>query len=323
MKKYIKNGLMAATGLAVGFGFAASVTAPALADGYPNKPVEFIVPWPPGDAEDILTRLIAEELQSQTGTPAAVINKPGGGGGPFPGAAVVKAAKPDGYTVGSFVIGVPVAGDLFGIEGITLETFEPIGIFLTYPFVLAAAGDAPYDDIDGLAEYAKGNDVVLGHFGNALTPTQVTFAIAVNKGFEFAGDSAFDVLDCNTLASGDADLINTTLPLILPCLNDLKIIATVTENRIALLPNVKTVGEQIPELKLGLWNGLFVPKGTPQEAKDVIAAAAQTALKSQTATDYGKQTGTLIYWQDADESAARIKRDHATTKAILESLGEL
>lgn len=323
MNRLFERGLLAATGLAVGLGFAVSATTTALADGYPNKPVEFIVPWPPGDAEDILTRFIAEELQSQTGTPAAVVNKPGGGGGPFPGAAVVKAADPDGYTVGSFVIGVPIAGDLFGIEGITLDTFEPIGIFLTYPFVLAASGDAPYDDIDGLAAYAKENDVVLGHFGNALTPTQVTFAISENKGFEFAGDSAFDALDCNTLASGDADLINTTLPLILPCIDDLKIIATVTESRISLLPDAKTVGEQIPELKLGLWNGLFVPKGTPQEAKDVIAKAAQKALKSQAAIDFGKQTGTLIYWQDADESMARIKRDHATTKAILEALGEL
>ena len=323
MKTFLRNSLLAAAGIAVGLGMTATASSPVLADGYPNKPVEFIVPWPPGDAEDVLTRLIAEELQSQTGTPAAVINKPGGGGGPFPGAAVVKAADPDGYTVGSFVIGVPIAGDLFGIEGITLDTFEPIGIFLTYPFVLAARGDAPYDDIKGLAEYAKENDVVLGHFGNALTPTQVTFAIALNQGFEFAGDSAFDALDCNTLASGDADLINTTLPLILPCVDDLKIIATVTESRVALLPDVKTVGEQIPELKLGLWNGLFVPKGTPQEAKDVIAAAAQKALKSQAAIDFGKQTGTLIYWQDSAESMERIKRDHATTKAILQSLGEL
>lgn len=323
MKKLLSKGILAATGAAVGLALSVAAPSTVLADGYPNKPVEFIVPWPPGDAEDILTRLIAEELQSQTGTPAAVVNKPGGGGGPFPGAAVVKAADPDGYTVGSFVIGVPIAGDLFGIEGITLETFEPIGIFLTYPFVLAASGDAPYDDIDSLAAYARENDVVLGHFGNALTPTQVTFAISENKGFEFAGDSAFDALDCNTLASGDADLINTTLPLILPCIDDLKIIATVTESRISLLPDAKTVGEQIPELKLGLWNGLFVPKGTPQEAKDVISAAAQKALKSQAATDFGKQTGTLIYWQDAAESAERIKRDHATTKAILEALGEL
>ena len=125
---------------------------------YPEKPVQFIVPWPPGDLEDVLTRMIAEELQNETGVAAAVVNKPGGGRGPFPGAAEVARAPADGYTVGSFVIGVPTVGAPLGIEGITHDTFEPVGIFLTYPFVLAAGGDdAPYSDMAGLAAHAKDN----------------------------------------------------------------------------------------------------------------------------------------------------------------------
>ena len=52
---------------------------------YPEKPVNFIVPWPPGDLEDVLTRMIAEDFQAEYGVAAAVVNKPGGGGGPFPG----------------------------------------------------------------------------------------------------------------------------------------------------------------------------------------------------------------------------------------------
>lgn len=306
---------------------AASVTTStvnmAYADNYPNKPVEFIVPWPPGDAEDVLTRMIAEELQTQTGVPAAVVNKPGGGGGPFPGATVVKDADPDGYTIGSFVIGVPIMGDLFGIEGISLDTFEPIGIFLTYPFVYAGPKDAPYSNIDEFAAYAKENEVILGHFGYGIAPTNIALAIAKNKGFEYAGDSAYDIIDCNTLASGDVDFVTTTLPLVMPCINELKFVASATDTRISLLPETMTIGEQIPELKLSLWNGLFVPKGTPQEAKDVIAAAAQKALKSKAAIDYSNQTGALIYWQDAQESLDRIKVDHATTRRILQLIGEL
>ncbi|MEP4700720.1 MAG: hypothetical protein ABJZ79_06155 [Parasphingorhabdus sp.] len=72
---------------------------------YPEKPVEFVVPWPPGDLEDVLTRMIAEDFQAAYGVPAAVVNKPGGGGGPFPGAIGVATAPADGYTVGSFIIG--------------------------------------------------------------------------------------------------------------------------------------------------------------------------------------------------------------------------
>jgi tripartite-type tricarboxylate transporter receptor subunit TctC len=104
---------------------------------YPEKPVSFIVPWPPGDLEDVLTRMIAEDFQAEYGVSAAVVNKPGGGGGPFPGAIEVAQAPADGYTIGSFVIGVPVVGHQIGIDELTPEKFDPLGIFLTYPFVIA------------------------------------------------------------------------------------------------------------------------------------------------------------------------------------------
>ena len=63
---------------------------------YPEKPVTFIVPWPPGDLEDIVTRMIAEEVQKEYGVAAAVVNKAGVGGGPFPGAAAVANAPESG-----------------------------------------------------------------------------------------------------------------------------------------------------------------------------------------------------------------------------------
>ena len=63
---------------------------------YPERPVEFVVPWPPGDLEDVLTRMIAEDFQEAYGVPAAVVTRPGGGGGPFPGAISVATAPADG-----------------------------------------------------------------------------------------------------------------------------------------------------------------------------------------------------------------------------------
>ena len=186
---------------------------PVLAE-YPEKPVTFIVPWPPGDLEDVLTRLIAEDFQEEYGVSAAVVNKPGGGGGPFPGAIEVAGAPSDGYTVGSFVIGVPTLGHQIGIPELAPEKFDPLGIFLTYPFVLAASGDAPYQSMAELVEYAKENDIALGHFGDALAPTQVSTAYAKVAGFDWGSSSAFDELNCQTLDSDDADVINTTLQLV-------------------------------------------------------------------------------------------------------------
>ena len=176
---------------------------------YPEKPVEFVVPWPPGDLEDVLTRMIAEDFSEAYGVPTAVVNKPGGGGGPFPGAIEVANAPADGYTIGSFIIAIPVVGPQIGIPELNPDPFVPLGNFLTYPFVIAAGANAPYDDMAGLAAHAMENEVALGHFGAPLVPTQVTFGLAKEMGFAFASDAAFDALDCNTLASGDVDVINT------------------------------------------------------------------------------------------------------------------
>ncbi|MDF1708758.1 MAG: tripartite tricarboxylate transporter substrate binding protein [Paracoccaceae bacterium] len=293
----------------------AAVGGAALAD-YPEKPVTFIVPFPPGDLEDVLTRMIADDFQAEYGVAAAVVNKPGGGGGPFPGAIDVATAPADGYTIGSFVIGVPVVGHQIGIPELTPEKFDPLGIFLTYPFVIAVAGDAPYDDMAGLADYAKSNALALGHFGNVLTPTQVTMALAKTMDFEWGSDAAFDALDCNTLASGDADVINTTLQLILPCLDSVKVLAAITDERIPLVPDAPTVGEIEPSLDIALWNGLFVHKDTPQDVRDKIIAVAEKTVMGERAQQVAKDTGGLVYWQNAEESAARIKADIEKVAAI-------
>lgn len=287
---------------------------PAAAE-YPTGPVQFVVPWPPGDFEDILTRMIAADFEEATGASASVVNKPGGGDGPFPGALEVLNGPADGSMIGSFVIGVPVVGPNIDI-GIEEDSFTPVGIFLTYPFVLAASGDAPYTDMAGLAAHAADNDVVLGHFGAGLAPTRASMAAAANMGFEFADDAAFDLLDCNSLSSGDADVINTTLALVEPCLGEIKILANIGEEPIGKLEGVKTLSEQAGVNDLELWNGLFVKKGTPQEVIDKLAKIASDTMAGEEAQTLMQETGARVYWQGMKESQERIVADRA-------KLGEL
>ena len=302
--------------LAAGLVAAATLTGGAALADYPEKPVSFVVPWPPGDLEDVLTRMIAEDFQETYGSPAAVVNKPGGGGGPFPGAVEVATAPADGYTIGSFIIAVPVVGPQIGIPELNPDPFEPLGNFLTYPFVIAAGENAPYDDIDGLAAHAQDNDVALGHFGAPLVPTQVTLGLAKAKGFSFASDAAFDALDCNTLASGDVDVINTTLQLILPCLDKVKVLASIGSERISLTPDTPTVAEIEPSLNVSLWNGLFVHKDTPADVREKIIAVAKKTVMSDRAQKIAAETGALVYWQDADAVKEQIKSDIATLGAM-------
>ena len=300
----------------VGIAVLASFVPLASFAEYPEKPVEFVVPWPPGDAEDVLTRMIAEDFQNKYGVPAAVVNKPGGGGGPFPGAIEVAKAPADGYTIGSFILAVPIIGPNIGIPELSPNPFEPLGAFLTYPFVIASGKNAPYASIDELAEYAKNNDVALGHFGAPLIPTKVTFALAKEKGFSFAADAAFDALDCNTLASGDVDVINTTLQLVLPCLDNINVLASIGETRIGLTPDTPTVGELNSNLTLSLWNGLFVHRDTPADVREKIISVAQETMASDRAKDFMAKTGALVYWQNAEDTNARIARDTETLGKI-------
>ena len=225
-------------------------------------------------------------------------------------------APADGYTVGSFIIAVPTIGPNIGIPELSPNPFEPLGIFLTYPFVIAAGGDAPYDDMQGLAEHAKDNDVALGHFGAPLIPTRVTLALAGEMGFSYSSDAAFDALDCNTLASGDVDVINTTLQLVLPCLDDIKVLASVGNERIGLTPDAPTVAEIAPNLNIALWNGLFVHKDTPQDARDKIIAVAEKVALSDAAKKLASETGALIYWQNVEEANAQIASDIETLQAL-------
>lgn len=305
--------------------FIKSLTAAALAVSafvgvaqaeYPEKPVQFVVPWPPGDLEDVLTRMIAEDFQKEYGVSAAVVNKPGGGGGPFPGAIEVANAPADGYTIGSFIIAIPVVGPQIGIPELNPDPFVPLGNFLTYPFIIAAGKNAPYADMAGLAKHAKSNDVVLGHFGDPLVPTKVTKGLAKEMGFSFASDAAFDVLDCNSLASGDVDVINTTVQLVLPCLGDLKVLASIGSERLSLTPDAPTVAELAPDLNVALWNGLFVHKDTPQDVRAKIIAVAKKTVMSERAQKLAKETGAMVYWQAASEVEAQIKSDIATLKHI-------
>ena len=296
-----------------------ALSGAALAE-YPEKPVTFIVPWPPGDLEDVLTRLIAEELQKETGVPAAVVNKPGGGG--VVGGLEVATAAPDGYTIGSFTVGIPTVKTMGPDAQFGPDALEPIGIFLTYPFLIAAKADAPYSTMAELAEHSKANPVRLAHFGYGIEPTMMTVFGLQELGGSFSAEAAFDAVDCSTLANGDADVINTTAQLVLSCLGDIKVLATITGERTSITPDVATLGEQVPALAgASLWNGLFVPKGTPQEVKDKVAAAAQAVVASDAAQEIAKTTGALVYWQDQAAATAQVAKDMTDLAALREKLG--
>lgn len=284
---------------------------------YPNRPVKYIVPWPPGDLEDILTRIIAEEMSKQTGKPATVVNKPGGGG--IIGASEVSRSRSDGLMIGSFVADLLTTQILSGNAPFDQTTFEPVGIFLDYPFVIAAKADAPYNNMQELAEFSKSNPVSLAHFGYQALPTAITFKAADKIGLNFSSNAPFDSINCSTLANGDATVINTVTQTILSCLKsgDVKIIASITHERLSLSPDVPTLEEQTG-IAQTTWNGLFVKKGTSEKIKNRIAEIAQAALATDKVAEISNSTGASVFWIGGEQAQKVIKEDYASAKGLLD-----
>ncbi|MDX2424284.1 MAG: tripartite tricarboxylate transporter substrate binding protein [Amphritea sp.] len=297
------------------------VSSVATAADYPNRPVKFVVPWPPGDLEDILTRIIAEEMAKETGKPATVVNKPGGAG--IVGASDVSRARPDGLTIGSFVADILTTHLLSGNAPYQQDTFEPVGIFLDYPFVLATKADSAYNNIEELAEYSQQHKVSLGHFGYQALPTAITFTVAEQEGIKFSSNAAFDSNDCSTLANGDADVINTTTQQILACLKsgDVKLLASLTRDRLSIAPDVATLNEQTG-ISQTTWNGLFVKKGTPEHIKNRIAEIAEKALSTDRVKELSATTGAGIYWIGGKFAEDVVANDYEASKALLEYMKE-
>ncbi len=284
---------------------------------YPERPVEVIVPWPPGDLEDVVARLISDQIQKDFGVPSAVVNMKGGGG--VIGANHVAQARPDGYTVGMFTGNILTAHIIKKRAPFGRDAFEPLGIIINYPMGLWARGNLPFSDLAGLAAHAKKNPVKLGHFGFNGPPTRQTLLAAKRLGFKFAGNAAYDETNCTLLASGDADVIVSTVKLIKPCLDsgEAKGLAAYTANRISILPNLATLDEQVPGIATPAWAGLFVRAQVPADVRKKIAASAVKALNSKRVKDIEANTGAVIGWTDGKAAVRFVDEQYKRVEALL------
>jgi tripartite-type tricarboxylate transporter receptor subunit TctC len=291
-------------------------TGAALAE-FPERPVEIVVPWPPGDLEDVVARMISDQIQDDYGVPSAVVNQPGGGG--VIGATNVWQSGTDGYTIGMFTGNILTAHIIAGRAPFGADAFAPVGIAINYPMALWVRADLPVHDMAELARYAQDNGVSLGHFGFNGPPTRQTLLAAQTLGFEFAGSAAFDETNCNTLASGDADVVVSTVQLMRACLDsgEARPIAAYTSARIGVLPDVATLEEQVPGVAAPAWAGLFVPAGTPQEVIDRIAASAERAMQSEAMANLAETTGAVLEWMPGQAAAEYVTDQYSRVETLM------
>ena len=307
----------ALTGLLMVAGIAAQ------AADYPDKTVEMILPWPAlATSTDVIARKVAEQMDPILGQTIKVINRPGG-------AAVVGTnemvnARPDGYTIGGLTIGPAVSQIAAGNTPYGIDDLEPIGMFATLPFLIAARGDAPFDDIASLAAWSKesGEQPVLAHWGKATVPTLSTYRIAEQAGFTF-NEVAYSKVDSSQLLNNEADLAIVPIASVLGGIQDgsLKGIVALTSGRMAALPDLETVREQGMDFDVAIWTGLFAPKGTPDDAIQTLYDAMTQAVASDAVQAFSKESGILVYSQGPAETKEQMQSEHDAFRAVMSDLG--
>jgi tripartite-type tricarboxylate transporter receptor subunit TctC len=252
----------------------------AQAQAFPTKPVQLVIPFPPGGATDIVGRLVGKKLSDRLGQPVVIENK--AGAGTVVGAAFVANAAPDGYTLlissGSTFTVNPALNSKLPYDPV--KSFEPVGGVARVPLILVAHRDVPVNNLAQLisAVRAAPDKYVYGSFGNGTTG-------------HFAAEQMWHTLGVKLLhvpykgsAPAMADLMGGQIPFTidtvasaLPQLRagKIKAIAVTGTQRSSLLPAVATVAEQgFAGFSADSWLAVVAPRGLPA----AVAAKLQKAL---------------------------------------------
>lgn len=260
---------LAGAGLAV-----ASLVAPAAAQEYPSKPVEFIVPWSPGGGSDTLMRIVANNVTPYLGAEMPIINMPGVGG--TVGLTEASRRDADGYTISQVHEGLLTA-TATGLTDLAWDDFDPIALMTASPQYLVAATDQPFDTMEGLVAYAQSNPgtltigVTLGGVPH-LHAAMIAEAFDLDwryVGYEGTGERIRAVVGGNLdLAIGD---ISSSLQFAEN--GDLVFLATGSTERMSQTPDVPTFMELGKELDLSVTRGIVMPAGAPEEAQAALEKA--------------------------------------------------
>ncbi len=255
---YVTLGLALAS-----IGFVA--TSVAQDDAFPDKPVEFIVPWSPGGGSDTLMRLVSNYAEEHLGEAMPVINMPGVSG--TTGLKELARRDADGYTVGQIHEGLLVAYHT-GITPQNWDDFEPVAAITQSPQYLTVNADSPYTTYQEFVDYAKANT---GEIRLGVTLGGVPHVHAAM--IEDAEDLSFRYVGFEGTGSRIRALVGGHIDAAIGDISssgefvkndDLRFLAVGSKERQEVTPDVPTFAELgHEELNLNIVRGIVAPKGTP------------------------------------------------------------
>ncbi len=256
----------------------------ALAEGYPTKPIQLIVPFPPGGAVDIVGRTISKKLGDRLGQPIVIENK--AGAGTVVGAAFVANAPADGYTLlissGSTFTVNPALNAKLPYDPV--KSYEPIGMVARVPLILLANREVPVGNLRQLivAVQRAPDKFSYGSFGNGTTghfAAELTWSAAGIKVMHVPYRGSAPAM--SDLMGGQIPFTIDTVAAALPQLKagKIKAIAVTGATRATQLPDVPTVAESgFPGFSADSWLAVVAPRGLPAEAKAKLHKALADTL---------------------------------------------
>ena len=261
---------------------------PTQAANYPERPVKVVVAFTAGGTTDILTRTTSEQLSQKLKQSFIVENRPGAGGNI--GTEYVVRAEPDGHTLIVNSVGpIAVNPSLQKLSYDPLTDLVPMVQIATVPNVLVVPPSSPAKDFKGFLEYAKGKGGALNYGSTGVgTSSHLSSYMLMDQLGVQATHIPYKGADAvNDLLAGRVDFMFATIPSVIGHIRSGKLrpLAVSTLQRSTGLPELPTVAESgFPGFDAGSWFGFFAPKGTPQQAVDIVnreVNAAIPALKDQ------------------------------------------
>lgn len=309
---------------------AALAASPALAQPYPNKPINLIVPFSAGGPTDVMARIVGERMSKELGQQIVIDNVTGAAGS----IAMGKLARsaPDGYTIGIGHLGTNVVnGAIYkNLNYDLIEDLAPIALLPSNPLLVVTSNQVPAKDLKELVAYLNANaDKVSGGTAGMGSGSHIG-ALAF---FEVTG-TKYQLVPYRGTGPAVQDLIANQIQIMidqssnsLPHIRTgkLKVYAVAAKQRTAAAPDIPTTAEAgFPGIEVTIWHGLWAPKGTPREVIDRLNAAAVATLKDpevrRKLEDLGQDIPTPAQMQPAAFGAFQ-RAEFAKWKAIIDKAG--
>jgi tripartite-type tricarboxylate transporter receptor subunit TctC len=314
-------------GLAAAALLGALATSPALAQGYPTKPISFIIGFAPGGPSDVLSRIVTDKMAQLLGQPFVIENRAGAAGNIA--AQAVARATPDGHTLLLATNGI-LAGNQFIYKNIGYDPekdFEYVGIIGQQPNVLFVHPSFEPKTLKDFIAFAKANPDKV-NFGSGGVGTSGHLAGELLKsvgGFNMThvphrgtGPTIQAVVG-NHIQAG----FNPPAPLVgLIQSNQIRAIAVTTLQRSPALPDVPTVAESgFPGFEAISWHSIVAPAGTPKDVVNKLNKALVDALKDTETRKKLVDVGIDPVGNSPDEFRAYVKADIPKWEKIIQTAG--